>query len=342
MIKKPLISVIMPVYNCEKFVAEAVQSILNQSYGFFEFLIIDDCSTDSTLTIIKNFTDERIKIIEKPENFGYTNSLNLGLDIAQGKYVARMDGDDVSLPNRFEKQVRFLELHTNVVICGTQYQILDSDVIVSKPSNFEDIKLAMLEESAIGHPTAMLRLETLKANGIKYNTNREPAEDFDLWVRLCDYGELHNLDEVFFLYRMHDGQVSENKKLIQRELASESRWNMLQKLKISATTKEEIMYKKLFSLQDRSNFADISLFLLFRQKAIRANKKQKYFDTKKFIQFWNDLERKIILQYFIANKNYSPKIIKEYFTIYNQLYYKLSFKFTFKMIVKSLFYLKVS
>ena len=105
----PTISVIMPVYNCEKYIAMSIESILNQTINDFELLIIDDASTDQTLAIITSYEDTRIKIISKPVNSGYTESLNIGLKIAKGKYIARMDGDDISFTRRFEKQLSFLE-----------------------------------------------------------------------------------------------------------------------------------------------------------------------------------------------------------------------------------------
>lgn len=104
---KPFISVLMPVYNCENYIREAVESILNQTYANFEFIIIDDASTDQTVAIIQSYKDKRIHLVVKPKNSGLTNSLNYGLTIAKGKYIARMDGDDISLPNRFQNKLKF-------------------------------------------------------------------------------------------------------------------------------------------------------------------------------------------------------------------------------------------
>ena len=120
----PKISVLMPVYNCELYVQEAIDSILNQTFIDFELLIIDDCSTDKTVEIINNYADKRIKLTTKPHNTGLTNSLNYGLSIAQGQYIARMDGDDVSVLDRFEKQVKFLDTNPDIILCGTWYQLM--------------------------------------------------------------------------------------------------------------------------------------------------------------------------------------------------------------------------
>ena len=123
----PKITVLLPVYNCELYVRTAIESILNQTFTDFEFLIIDDASTDKTLAVLKKIKDSRIQLIEKPVNSGYTNSLNYGLQMAKGKYIARMDGDDISHPERFAKQIVYLEAHPEVVVCGTTYKIVGND-----------------------------------------------------------------------------------------------------------------------------------------------------------------------------------------------------------------------
>ena len=107
----------MPVYNCAEYVAEAIQSILDQTFSNFELIIVDDKSTDETLEVTKIFSDKRIRLIEKPANTGYTESLNLGIELSRGHLIARMDGDDISMPQRFEKQVNFLFENPLVIVC---------------------------------------------------------------------------------------------------------------------------------------------------------------------------------------------------------------------------------
>ena len=121
---KHLISVLMPVYNCSKYIYNSTISILNQTFSDFELIIIDDCSTDNTVDILKKFNDERIVLIVKQKNTGITNSLNYALDIAKSKYIARMDGDDISNIDRLEKQYEFMEGHPDVVMCGGGYEVI--------------------------------------------------------------------------------------------------------------------------------------------------------------------------------------------------------------------------
>lgn len=139
---KPLISVLMPVYNCSKYIHSSTTSILNQTFSDIELIIIDDCSTDNTVDIIKTFNDKRIVLIVKQKNSGITNSLNYALDIAKGKYIARMDGDDISNIDRLEKQYEFMEGHPDVVLCGGGYEVIkfnyedkqQGDIFVQKTS----------------------------------------------------------------------------------------------------------------------------------------------------------------------------------------------------------------
>ena len=214
---KPNVTVLMPVYNCELYVAEAIESMLQQTYQNFEFLIIDDASEDETLKILKRFTDSRIHIIEKQKNTGYTNSLNYGLTIAKGKYIARMDGDDISLPKRLELQVAYMEQHPDVVVCGAFYKIIGTETIKTFPTNHEAIKVNLLENTCFAHPLVLIRKTTLDAHHLNYDLTKEPAEDYALWVTLLKYGKLHNIEDVLLHYRVHEQQVSQKSRKLQLE-----------------------------------------------------------------------------------------------------------------------------
>ena len=126
----PAVSVLMPVYNVEKYIGEAIESILNQTFNDFEFIIIDDASTDNTVSVIEKFSDNRIKLIRNETNIKLAASLNKGLRIAQGKYIARMDGDDISLPHRFQKLYEFLENNPSVDICGSAMRVFGNEETV--------------------------------------------------------------------------------------------------------------------------------------------------------------------------------------------------------------------
>jgi glycosyltransferase involved in cell wall biosynthesis len=210
----PVISVIMPVYNAEKYVYEAIDSILKQTFTDFELLIFNDCSTDTSREIILSFQDARIRLIDSPVNTGYVKHLNDGLLQAKGQYIARMDADDRSDLERFSKQMNYLDQHPEVGACGSWIQFIgDKEGVVDYPIDHLDIVTHLfLFGNAMAHPTVMLRKSVLTVHQLVYNASLEPAEDYDLWTRLADVAQLHNIPEVLLHYRLHDRNESVVKK----------------------------------------------------------------------------------------------------------------------------------
>ncbi len=204
--KPPKISVVLPVYNCELYIKEAVDSILNQTFSDFELLIIDDCSNDNTVDLIKEYNDERIKLTLKEKNSGYTESLNWAISIAKGEYIARMDGDDISMPTRFEKQIKVMEENPKIIVCGTNGKVLGSERLMIRPEKHQDIYLFMFISNPIIHPSIMIRKTVFKT--FSYNKSTEPSEDYDLWSRLIFEGEFYNIQKTLLQYRMHQTNVS--------------------------------------------------------------------------------------------------------------------------------------
>ncbi|WP_052503412.1 glycosyltransferase family 2 protein [Lacinutrix sp. Hel_I_90] len=335
---QPLITVLIPTYNCEQYVHEAVQSILDQTYTNFECMIIDDCSTDNTVGVIKAFNDSRINLIIKSKNSGYTNSLNYGLTISKGKYIARMDGDDICLPHRFEKQIEVLENDDNIVVCGSVFKIIDSEIVIEAPEHHEEIKIGLLKDSCIGHPTAMIRKSVLDDNQINYNTEYEPAEDYDLWVRLSQLGKLYNIQEALFLYRVHDNQVSITKKEIQRKRASLSRFNMLSQIDFEYSAEEKQAYIKQFSFTERLNFEELRTLIYLKEKALKANKG--FFNSEALKAVLETFQTENINQYFKANKSYSPKMIGQFITISGLVNTDFSLTEKFKLFIKAFLFFK--
>ncbi|WP_299888584.1 glycosyltransferase family 2 protein [uncultured Lacinutrix sp.] len=334
MANQPLITVLIPTYNCELYVKEAVQSILDQTYSNFECIIIDDCSTDKTIEILKSFNDNRIKLIEKPKNSGYTNSLNYGLTIAKGKYIARMDGDDISLPTRFEKQVAIFETNPKLVVCGSIFQIIDSDQVIYNPESHQEITLAMLKDSAIGHPTAMLRASTLKEHNINYDVSKEPAEDYDLWVRLLEFGEFYNIQELLFLYRVHEGQVSITKKEKQRTKASESRFKMLSYFNVPLSELQKEAYINLFSYTNKVKPEDVFQFLGLRD-AVNSSLSN-FIDKREVRVLLKEYEKAAVRQCFLGAKTYNLKLYFDYVKLKRKLEYRLNSVDEAKLLIKSI------
>jgi glycosyltransferase involved in cell wall biosynthesis len=204
-----LVSVIMPVFNGEKYLREAVGSICGQSYKDFEFIIVDDGSSDRTAAILREYAlrDDRLRVLSGP-NTGLTRALLKGMDEARGDLIARMDADDVSLPRRLEQQVQFLDQHPECVAVGARVLVVDSDgdavFPMRYPSGHEEIDAHNLagKGCALAHPATMFRRTAYeKAGG--YRPEFEPAEDLDLWLRMAEVGKLANLDDVLLNYRVH-------------------------------------------------------------------------------------------------------------------------------------------
>ncbi|HEC1752103.1 TPA: glycosyltransferase family 2 protein, partial [Campylobacter lari] len=223
MINKPLISVIMPCYNRENYIISAIESILNQTYSNFEFIIIDDCSTDNTFEIVKHYAnlDKRIIPFRNDRNSHIVYSLNFGLNIAKGKYIARMDDDDISLPSRFEKQVKYLEENEDIVVLGTYIEFLSkNNVFLNKESDPDILSILLNFYCVLAHPSVMIRKSFLDKHQILYDKKYQFAEDYNMWSNILKLGgKIANYPEVLLRYRLGEG-VSRNRntQIIQSNL----------------------------------------------------------------------------------------------------------------------------
>lgn len=206
----PMISVLLPVYNGEKFIAQAVQSILDQTYRYFELIIIDDGSTDRTAAILDQFQDERIKRLKNEKNIGLVGSLNRASSIAQGEYFARMDADDLSNPERLAKQVDFLEEHSEVGVLGTGAAQVDSRgrfiSTLVMPQMHELILWHFFFDLPIIHATVMMRKEILHLAG-GYRAEFAHSEDMDLWSRMIFQTRFVNLSTILYTRRLHRASI---------------------------------------------------------------------------------------------------------------------------------------
>jgi glycosyltransferase involved in cell wall biosynthesis len=220
----PVISVAMPVYNGERYLSEALESILAQTYTNFEFIIIDDGSTDSSLKVLQQYQkrDARIRLISR-ENRNLATTLNDIIDLAQGKWIARMDQDDIALPHRFERQLQWLE-QTGADITGSWVQFFGtSDMrILKHPQSDEANKMELLFGCPFAHPTVMMKAELVKQ--LRYDKDWEKCEDYDLWERAAHVGwKMTNVPEVLLSYRQHDMQISSASSTRQHQLSQSIR-----------------------------------------------------------------------------------------------------------------------
>jgi glycosyltransferase involved in cell wall biosynthesis len=332
-----LISVIMPVYNAEKYLDKSIQSIINQTYKNFEFIIIDDGSTDNSLIIINQFSnnDQRIIVITR-ENKGLVFSLNEGISRAKGKYIARMDADDISILNRFELQVDYLESNNDVIACGGQLTTFSDENSkinkVSYPTSIIQSNARLLFSVSIAHPAAMMKRSVLSEimtdDGYIYDEKYKCIEDYDLWSRLIKYGSFNNLNEVVLKYRIDNNGMScigENNKDDRYSKSIEIFSRVLRYINFSFTDIESKIHFDLaytprirsshFRQEDFLNYIDklikyiqsSNILSAFDKNALRRLLFKKILTVifiKKEILYWK-LSRKNVFfafAYFITNK----------------------------------------
>jgi glycosyltransferase involved in cell wall biosynthesis len=212
LLQDPRISVLLPVWNGDAFLEPAMESILRQTYSSLELIVIDDGSTDRTADIACRFAggDPRVRVLRRPHE-GLSAALNAGIAAARGEYIARMDADDVNVPDRLEKQVSYLDTHPACVAVGTWIEVVDETGrhigLKTFVTTHEEISAALLRGiSAMAHPTIVARRDALRAAG-GYDARRYPSEDLDLWFRLGERGELANLGEALLQHRRHKAAI---------------------------------------------------------------------------------------------------------------------------------------
>jgi glycosyltransferase involved in cell wall biosynthesis len=212
----PLVSVILPAYNSERFLHKAIESILNQAYRNFELLLINDGSTDSTRQIMQSFSDERIRIIDNHGNKGLVYSFNTGIEQAKGKYIARMDADDISYPERFAVQVDWLERNPSTSIVAAYIEFIDEEdkpagtwPLDRKVITYKEIRHMLPRENCIAHPTVMGRADVFRQ--FMYMPYQK-TEDYDLWLRIATAGlVIEKIPQVLLKYRVHQSSYTSSK-----------------------------------------------------------------------------------------------------------------------------------
>lgn len=204
------VSVIMPVFNGERYLKKAIESILNQTYKEIEFLIIDDGSTDKSVDIASSFKDERIRLYKNGHNQGIVYTLNRGIELSEGTLLARMDCDDISDPHRLDYQVQEFTRNAKLVLCSTWCKTIYKDRFLMNnhfPITDGAIKAQLLFSNAVCHPSVMMRKSMLTSE-LRYNSDDFNCEDYGLWSRMIDAGEFYNIPKYLLRYRWHDANVS--------------------------------------------------------------------------------------------------------------------------------------
>lgn len=201
----PKVTVLLPVFNGERYLREAIDSVLAQTFNDFELLIIDDGSTDTSLEIIQSYTDPRIRLLRNKERQKLSGALNRGMDNASGTYIARMDADDICLPHRLATQVEYMDQHPDVGVCGSSIKMFGyrGTTVYKAPVGYQHVRAKALFDNPFVHPTVMMRKELFDRFSLRFDGEYYPTEDFELWARAIPLFPCDNIDSVLLHYRVH-------------------------------------------------------------------------------------------------------------------------------------------
>lgn len=273
----PLVSIQMPVYKTAFYLREAVDSMLAQTFTDFELIVLNDCSPDNAEAILDTYDDPRIVRYKGEKNVGLSNVLNVGLEMARGKYVARMDSDDISLPERLQIQVDFLESHPDIDLVSVGMKLFGAkEETWVRERDPEKVKINALFHSPVLHASSMWRRDSFEKFGLRFRQEMVPSEDYDLWTRALLKGlKLVNLPEVLYEYRIHDAQASLQTEIIKVKDREVQKNYMHQALPSLSTSNINSFPKKLwpvFFANLRDGFFDRKL-LAKRLYKINRNRK---------------------------------------------------------------------
>ena len=276
---KPRLTVLMPTYNVEPYVRESIESVLAQTFTDFQLLVMDDHSTDGTLEVVRKIDDPRIRIVQNEKNVGLSENLNRGLDLIDTEFFARMDGDDIALPQWLQREVEYLDSHPEVGVCGGGGQRFGtSQSIIRFPEEHADIAANMLFGCTTIVPT--VRMDVVRRNNLRYRRDAFPAEDYRFWADCLRVTQLHNIADILFRYRMHATQICTSRKEEQQLKVAEVRRYMLEWLSGDFTEEDKNYHTGAFMAEAISSKQDYADRRDFCGRLVAKNRSTHHFDEK--------------------------------------------------------------
>lgn len=302
----------MPVYNCAPFIQEAIKSVLEQSFTDFELVISNDGSSDNTSLLIREFKDSRIKLIENNKNHGLVYNLNHCLDVARGEYIIRMDGDDISLPGRFEKLVKFMDDNPDIGVASSWLERFgDKNDVWKTFISDNEIKAGLIFSSTIAHAPSIIRLKLLNQNKIRYNNNFPHMEDYVLWHDLKNKTKFATIPEILYKYRITGSNVTEKNRASYFDRVSEYYKIVLAELKLFPGENEmKLHFGPKYFRCSRKNISAYRNWLFKLKSANKANsiypeKELEYLISQKWKNLFYYIPQKklfLYLYYWLAGK----------------------------------------
>jgi glycosyltransferase involved in cell wall biosynthesis len=296
----PLVTVLMPVCNGEPHLREAIRSILGQTFREFEFLILDDGSTDRSVEIVRSHHDPRIRLLRNERNLGVARTLNRGLEAARGDYVARMDSDDRSVPERLERQLAFFRRHPGLGLCGGWIRTFGGPGparVFPVPPDHEQIRAGCLLGCPVAHPTVMLDSSLFRKHGLQYDPACTHAEDYELWTRAGNLLPLANLQEVLLEHREHPGQVSRTCSETQGEMSRRIRLRLLRGIGIEPGGEEIELHERAVALAGPWGWDSAARLDAWFSRIVAANRDRRMYEEAALVRTlaarWLDVLRRI-------------------------------------------------
>lgn len=233
------VTVLLPVYNGARYLREAIDSVLNQTYADFSLMVINDGSMDDSRDVVLSFDDPRIILIDNEKNLGLVSTLNRGIELIETRYLARIDADDIWERTKLEKQIEYLEAHPECGLCGTsihKFGIINSRMIF--PENNDGLKVGFLFYCMMSHPSVVYRTSMLKESGLRYKADYFPAEDYKMWADCLEFTQIYNIPEPLVRYRQHQEQICREKNSVQELISDKIRAEMLVRFYPDASSEE--------------------------------------------------------------------------------------------------------
>jgi len=311
------VSVLMPVFNGAKYLRESIESILSQDFSDYEFIIINDGSTDESVEIIKSYNDARIKLISNEKNLGLISTLNKGIQLCKGEYIVRMDCDDISFKDRIKFQVAFMDKYKNIGASGSFYKLLrnNKSLDFNFPVHYNETKAFLFFNSPIAHPASIIRRSVLIDNNIFYKSDFKHAEDFRLWLDISKHSDLANIKKILLLYRVHENQITGNLNLSfdKNKSLNIIRTEQLEKLSIYPSVEQMILHTTICEGTKFKTFSQLVLADEWLLQLTLKNKEKLIFNhlyfQKIILERWlraciNFLGIKKGISFFIKSKTY--------------------------------------
>lgn len=331
-----LVTVIIPAYNVERYIGACLQSILDQTHTHQEILVVNDAATDSTLNVVQQFNDSRIRVIQNETNLGLAASVNKAIQQAKGVYIARMDADDVAHPQRLQKQVDYLNQHPNVSIVGSAMQSIGYSTYVHQfPQTHEACKAQLLFNVCFGHPTVLIRKSLFeKPENLYREELRQYSEEYELWCRLVDHVRFANVPEVLLDYRTFEPAEKNEAEQKRRANSFLIRKNFIAAQWGEQAESDYVLHDNICNLRKAETVSELNTWINWLERCVLLNDNKKTFDPQS-LQY--ELSKRAFeLRY--SNRHLGIKNLSAWYSKQNLLTaFTPSWKQQLKFMIRSLF-----